>query len=298
MRTAAFLLLCVIYSGIIGPRIINRGFVDKDGFWVYGWAGKAGLFGALAMVLLIRRRQYIPKLNAWLLNNLTWLIMSIAAAVLSWLTIGKIESGATGIFWPVAANSLMLSSVIFAAGGTFGPANLRLLGKAYRRELLLSTALAAAFWAFLAGVYDLWAVLSSIVLHVVSGMLGVIGLSVFVHSPRTLILSKFSIEISKYCSGVDSIALFTALYVLVGILDWHRLNIRRYLAIFPAALIVLFACNILRVFVLIVAGYYINPKIAFNLFHTYAGMVFFIIYSAIFWAVSYRWMIKSPAKKS
>jgi len=53
----------------------------------------------------------------------------------------------------------------------------------------------------------------------------------------------------------------------------------------------LFVLNIVRVYGLIMAGYYINPEIAFSLFHTYAGMVFFILYSAVFWAVAYRYLI-------
>jgi exosortase/archaeosortase family protein len=61
---------------------------------------------------------------------------------------------------------------------------------------------------------------------------------------------------------------------------------------FVPALLLLFGLNILRVYVLVMAGYYINPQIAFSLFHTYAGMVFFIIYSGIFWAVSYKWMLQ------
>jgi exosortase/archaeosortase family protein len=56
---------------------------------------------------------------------------------------------------------------------------------------------------------------------------------------------------------------------------------------------VLFGFNILRVFVLILGGYFINPHIAFSLFHTYAGMIFFIIYSALFWGVCYKYMLRN-----
>jgi exosortase/archaeosortase family protein len=114
--------------------------------------------------------------------------------------------------------------------------------------------------------------------------------------PRTLLFNKFGINIIEYCSGIESIALFTGLYALIGVLDWQRFNHKRVIYIFPIGLIILFLFNILRVFVLILGGYYINPSIAFSLFHTYAGMVFFILYSIIFWAVSYKSLLLDSNK--
>ena len=169
---------------------------------------------------------------------------------------------------------------------------MRLLLKTYRREALIAIGLGIAFYGFLTLVYHLWTFLSAAVLHIVRWLLGIFGLHSTVLPPRTLVFNKFGIEIAQYCSGIESIALFTALYALVGVLDWQRFNHKRYLYIFPAALIILFGFNILRVAFLIAAGYYINPHIAFSLFHTYAGMVFFILYSILFWAISYRWMLK------
>ena len=109
---------------------------------------------------------------------------------------------------------------------------------------------------------------------------------------------KFGITVAEFCSGIESIALFTALYAIVGLLDRHRLNIKRYLWIFPIALVLLFGLNIVRVYSLIMAGYYIDPEIAFSLFHTYAGMVFFILYSVVFWLVAYKYLLKAPRKGS
>jgi exosortase/archaeosortase family protein len=126
--------------------------------------------------------------------------------------------------------------------------------------------------------------------------MGLIGVNSNVISSMTLQFDKFSIRISEYCSGIESIALFAGLYILIGLIDWSRLNRRKFLIAFLPGLVILFGFNILRVFALILAGYYINPQIAFSLFHTYAGMVFFIIYSAIFWKVSYSWMLIKNGK--
>jgi exosortase/archaeosortase family protein len=290
-RAAAFLGVFVLLSGIMGPHIIGHGLVDRDGFQIYGGAGKALLFGLLALLLLIQRRPAVPKLQPWRVTNVTWLVLSGLALTSAWVGVDRLINGASSLVWPLLVHISLIASVVLAAGGTFGPGNLRLLAKTYRHELLIALGLAIGFFVFLYAVYGLWKVLAAIVLHSVRWLLNLTNINATILPPRTLLLNKFGIDVAQYCSGIESIALFTALYALIGVLDWRRFNHRRFLYIFPAALVVLFILNILRVFALILGGYYINPQIAFSLFHTYAGMLFFILYSLIFWAISYKWML-------
>jgi len=294
-RAAAFLGVFVLLSGIMGPHIISHGLVNKDGFQIYGGAGKALLFGLLALLLLIERRGAVPKLQSWHITNVIWLILSGLALTSAWIGVDRLIGGASSLAWPLLIHVSLVASVAAAAGGSYGPSNLRLLAKTYRRELLISLGLAAGFFIFLYAVYALWKVLAAIVLHSVRWLLSLAGLNAAIVPPRTLLLDKFGIDIAQYCSGIESIALFTGLYAIVGTLDWQRFDIRKFLLIFPVALLVLFALNILRVYLLILAGYYINPHIAFSLFHTYAGMLFFIIYSMLFWAIAYRWMLRKTS---
>lgn len=291
-RTVVFLGVFVLLSGLIGPRIISGGIGREYGFAIYGGAGKSVLFATLAFLLLAYRRGFDLKLTRWKPYNLIWLGLAAMAFAGAWVSVTHLLQGHSSAFNILSAHVFLLSSLVLAAGGVFGPANIRLLLKTYRREVLIAIGLAVVFYGFLTLVYGLWKVLSAGVLHSVQWLLGIIGLHSTVSPPRTLIFDKFNVEIAEYCSGIESIALFTAFYALVGVLDWHRFNHRKYLSIFLPALIILFGFNILRVATLIAAGYYINPQIAFSLFHTYAGMVFFILYSAAFWAVSYRWLLK------
>jgi exosortase/archaeosortase family protein len=291
-RAVAFLGVFTLLSGVLGPRIIGHGLVDRDGFEVYGGAGKALLFGVLALLLLIHRKGNLPKLKPWRLSQLIWLVLVGLALAAAWVGIDHLIHNSSSLTWILLAHAGIIGGVVLAAGGTFGSANLRTLARIYKRELLTSLGLAVIFLVFLYGVYGLWRVLADIVLHTVRWLLSLSGLHAVVIPPRSLLLSKFGINVAQYCSGIESIALFTGLYALIGVLDWRRFNHTRYLYIFPIALLILFGLNILRVFGLILAGYYINPQIAFSLFHTYAGMVFFILYSILFWGISYKWMLQ------
>jgi exosortase/archaeosortase family protein len=293
-RTVVFLGIFILLSGLIGPRIISGGIQNRDGFGIYGGLGKACIFGALAFLLLAYRRGFNLKLQRWQPYNTIWLVLATLAFSGAWLGVTRLLRDAhhTHPLTAIATHILLLGSLVLAAGGVFGPANLRRLCKTYRRELAIAIGLGAAFYGFLALVYGLWPLLSAAVLHSVQALLGLLGLHSTEVPPRTLFFNKFGIEIAEYCSGIESIALFTGLYALVGVLDWPRLNHRKFLGAFLPGLIILFGCNILRVAGLIAAGYYINQHIAFSLFHTYAGMVFFIIYSIIFWALSYGWMLR------
>lgn len=295
-RTAVFLAIFIIFSGILGPHIISHGLVSKDGFEIYGGAGKALLFAVIAFAILVWRKKKQIKLKSWSFSSVIWLVLSIITFIASYLSVNQLITGHQNFSWIILSNVLLITSVIFALGASFGPSNIRTLFNHYFKEILLSILIAIGFYLLLIGVYASWSILATVVLHSVRWLLAITGLSVTVLPPRTLLLTKFGINIAKYCSGIESIALFSGLYVFIGLLDWRRFKHSRYLEIFIPALLILFALNILRVYVLIVGGYYINPQIAFSLFHTYAAMIFFIIYSGIFWKVSYKWMLKEIIK--
>lgn len=302
-RIAAFLVLCVICTGIIGPRIIASGILNRDGFGIYGGAGKAFLFGAIAFALLVRGKINTVKLKPWDKSYLICLAAYVLFIICSWSMVSRLIYGQNSTFNVLFTHLLMITTIVLAAFATIGIGNLRTLIGKFKKEIILAIVISGAFYIFLWAVYGLWRYLSIIVLHAVTWLLDLSGLDVVVVPDLTILLDKFGVTIEKYCSGIESIALFTGLYVIVGILDWHKLNVKRFLSVYPIALLILFGLNILRVYALIMAGYYINTELAFSLFHTYAGMVFFMIYAGIFWTVMYKHLLKKkvvdkPAKKA
>lgn len=290
-RAVVFLGLFVLASGIIGPKIIASDLMTHAGFGLYGSIGKAVIFGLIAFGLLARHRGKAAGLHPWHRRQLAWLAAALFIYGVAWTNVDALIAGSRTVFSMVAAHGGLWLSLICAALACLGLANARIVWRQYRREIGQSVLWAGLFCAFLYGVYALWQPLAAVVMHSVNGLLGLTNITAAILQPNTLVLDKFSVTIAEYCSGVESIALFTSLYALVGLLDWRRINRRRYFALLPFALTVLFGVNILRVYGLIMGGYYINPEVAFNLFHTYAGMVFFILYSALFWAFAYSYII-------
>ncbi|HEV2413133.1 MAG TPA: archaeosortase/exosortase family protein [Candidatus Saccharimonadales bacterium] len=270
--------------------------MGKDGFQIYGGAGKSLLFGTLAFLILVLKRGDHPNFKKWDLINTLWIVLAISLFITAWLGTDQLIANNANYPWMITTHLSIILLVIALMFGSFGTANLQILLKTYSKEIWLSIIMAVIFFGFLYLTYGLWRILAGIVLRCVKELLAIIGIHATYIAPRTLLFNKFGIDVEEYCSGIDSIALFTAFYALVGALDWHKLDHRRYLSIFAPALVILFGFNILRVFGLILGGYYVNPQIAFSLFHTYAGMIFFIIYTVIFWSVSYRWMLRvSPS---
>lgn len=298
VRLVIFLTLFVIASGILGPRIISQGLVGRYGFQVYGGAGKGLLFSLIVFAILVWRKKKFPNLLGWDPVQLFWLACGFIILLIDWGLINNLISGNTSTTNILLAHFGILASIIVMLIASFGLKNIRRVFLFYYGEIYISLLLGMLFVGFVYLIYGLWTVLCSIVLSCVKELLKLNGIQTVYEAPRTLIFNRFAINVAEYCSGIESIALFTALYALVGALDWEKLNTRKYVGIFIPTLILLFVFNILRVYVLILGGYYINPQIAFSLFHTYAGMVFFILYSAIFWLIAYRWMIKSANDSS
>lgn len=292
-RVIVFGILFVTISGIIGPRIISGGIVFRDGFALYGGIGKAVLFSMVAFMLLVRHNRTVLHLRKWDSRLLYWLMAATICFALSWGAVSNLLIGERYSLHLFTAHAGLLTGLIFMGIACLGLKNSKKIWTAYKREIITSLIIGVSFYVFLQMVYLLWQPLATMVMISVQALLGLSGVETTIFPPHTLMFDKFGITIAEFCSGVESIALFTGLYAIMGLLDWKKLNKKRYFVIFPIALLGLCLFNIVRVYGLIMAGYFINPEIAFSLFHTYAGMVFFIIYSAVFWAVAYKYLLNN-----
>jgi exosortase/archaeosortase family protein len=99
--------------------------------------------------------------------------------------------------------------------------------------------------------------------------------------------ADFTVSIGSPCSGIDSLMLFFVFFSVLFALDKDRLKKGLYAIFFVIGLVGVYLMNVLRLFLLMLAGIHISPKFAVGLFHTNAGWILFIIYF-----LCYYWVIK------
>ena len=119
-----------------------------------------------------------------------------------------------------------------------------------------------------------------------------ISSNVSVIAPNTLIFDNFGAQIAEACSGIYSIFLFSGLYLFFILLDWKKMNKLKAGLLFIPAVLGAFLVDVIRVFLIMIFGAHVSRTLALGLYHSYSGMVLFLIYFAIFWSISYRWMKK------
>lgn len=255
--------------------------------------GKMVLFSAIAFLLLTRGKLKDISVKKYEKRNSFYLLVVLVV---------------TGLFFPIASKFLMYKSFmanfplsllahaiviaipVLLALGVFGGSFIVQFIKQFKKALLLCLGLSAVFYLAIFYVWQLWPYLSSLVLHIEYFLFSLSFANVQIIPPFTLFVQSFGVTIEQACSGLDSLFLFSALYTFIALLDWKVLNHKKLIGMFFVAGLGLFLVNILRVYLLILAGVFISPVITAQLFHTYLGMVLFIIYFALFWKMFYIWM--------
>ncbi|HVA97087.1 MAG TPA: archaeosortase/exosortase family protein [Candidatus Acidoferrales bacterium] len=293
IRVFLFLVLFIVVSGIIGPWVIGTRLLYGFYFFIYGNMGKMVLFSAIAFYLLTRGRRKDTRHMTYEKRNLWFIVASFVSL---------------GLFFPIAkslltqpsfysdlplsllAHALVIAVPVLLAFGVFGASFLKKFIKKFKKELLLCLGMSVAFYFAIFYVWQLWPYLSALVLHIEYALFSLSFNNVHIIPPRTLFVQNFGVTIEQACSGLDSLFLFTALYLFIGILDWKVFNHKKLVGMFFVAGIGTFIVNILRIYLLILGGVFISPVLTAQLFHTYLGMVLFIIYFALFWRLFYGWM--------
>ncbi|MFS4581311.1 exosortase E/protease, VPEID-CTERM system [Phaeobacter sp. C3_T13_0] len=140
--------------------------------------------------------------------------------------------------------------------------------------------------------------LTSVTFVLVTWLLEISGASVWSDPALHLIrVDGFLVEIGEPCSGVEGFALVTTFMGLYALLMGRDIRQSRYwLVLFPAALLLSWAFNVVRIAILILIGAWIAPEHAVNGFHSYAGWLMFTILALLVLAIAHRsrWLQRNP----
>lgn len=292
LRLVVFLAGFMVVSGIIGPWVIPTPLLYGSGFYIYGNLGKLVLYSAILFVLFVREK--LPIADKPSLKSFNWLFLVLAGV----LTVAFFSFASNLLLFPSLWLLVICHCVIVLIPASlfvfaFPAKNIRTYVKEYKKQLLACVAISIAFDFGIFQVWKLWPIFSNIVLIAVRWLFLLTYSDVYTPGQLTIYVHGFGVRILEACSGVDSLFMFSALYIIIGILDWKKFNHRKLIIMFFPAAAGLFLVNILRVYIIILAGVVISPVVTEQLFHTYAGMILFIAYFGAFWALMYRRLLRN-----
>lgn len=288
-----FAILFIFYSGTLGPYIIGTKLLYGWYFFLYANLGKLTLYCMIIFVLLARQRLTQLKTYHFQKRQLFFLLLSVTCYILLFYVLHSLlafPSFSSNLILSMFGHVLLIFMILFLILGIFGMPFLKHFVSLYKKELSICVVIATIFYGAIFYVWGFWPYLSTFVLHTEYFLFSLTNPTVALIPPYTLSFPRFSITVAQACSGLDSIFLFSALYIIIGIIERHTLNRRKLLLLFFPALIGTILVNIFRVYILILVGLLISPRLSATLFHTYLGMILFMIYFFLFWKASYAWM--------
>jgi exosortase/archaeosortase family protein len=297
LKTGLFLVLFVAISFIIGQKIVASSLLYGFKIFIYGGMGKILLFTIFGFVLLYRDKLLKLKDYKYKKKNIIFLILSLVSVISFYILELNIEMFSPSVISIALVHMLFLSMFIFLGLGIYSWKFIRDFFKEFKKELGYFLIFGIITYSLMNQVWKLWPYLSLIVSKVTYFLLKLVSNNVSLINQYTLSVNGFAAEIGEACSGVYSMFIFTALYLFATILDWKKMNKIKVVLVFIPAIIGAFLANILRVFLLMIIGGYVSRDLAPGLYHSYAGMIFFLIYFAIFWVLFYNWMKKPQFRK-
>lgn len=291
IRLGIFASLFILVTGLVGPWVVRSKLLYGFHFFIYGNMGKMVLFSALVFLLLTRGKLQDIKLEEYKKSSLLFIAASFGLIPV-FFRLGNLllqqPSFTANLPLSLLTHAVLLLITMLLVPGVFGVKFVQYFLTEFKKEVGVCIGLSIGFYFAIFRVWNLWPYLSDIVLAVVKWLFSLTFPLVRVGVNRRILVQDFAVSIDQACSGIESIFLFSALYVLIAVLDWKKFHKIKLLLLFVPALIGLFLVNILRVYILILIGVLISPQLALQLFHTYAGLVLFVIYFFLFWKVFYK----------
>lgn len=292
IKTLIFIVLFITFSLLIGTKLYANNLLNGWAIGIYGRVGYIVLFSIAGFILLYRNR--LLKLQSFKYKATDFIFLLLSIIFLGLFYLFEIYAGRFSINLPniLIVHLLLIITMLFLVFGIYGLDFVKNFIKKFKREILYFLGFGIVTGALMNLVWNSWPYLSLGVTEIVYRLLLPFKTLVTLIPPRTLIFGTFGAEIAEACSGVYSIFLFTALYLFIVFLDWKKMNKRKAAILFIPAVLGAFLANVFRVWLLFVVGAFFSTEIALGLYHSYAGMIFFLIYFAIFWFLFYNWMKK------
>ncbi len=299
IRLLIFCISFIILSGWYGPWIIGTKLLYSFYFFVYGNLGKVLLFSVLALAIVIGKRYKEIKVpnydkHAFVFLLIAWILAPLFFPIASLLLLEI--SFTSNLPLSILAHSFIIVIPFLLALGIFGIKFWINFLNIFKKEIYLCAGLALFFYFMIFYIWTFWPYFSDIVLRSVQFLFSLSFDNVVVFEPRTLFVESFAVTIDQACSGLESFLLFTGLCSLIAYVDRRKINWKKFIMFYLFGILGTFLVNILRVYGIIWAGLIFSPQIAAELFHTYLGMIFFLLYFVFIVKYFYKYVINEKNK--
>jgi exosortase/archaeosortase family protein len=293
-RLGLFLFLFILLSGISGSWLIsvNR-LLFPYHFWIYGSMGKVLLFSSIVLCLLIKDDLLtlkVPPWKRWQTAGIALSLLCLIPFFVSARQLLTLTPATAGLLTPLT-HAWLIASVLMALCASFSLSFVRTFVRRYRTEVSAAIGAGLLFWIGMEKLFSFWPYLSQIVLQGVVLLLSLTHPHVQIVAPLTIRFPEFSITIGEYCSGIESLLLLSGLYFTIGIIDRKRLYFVRYWILYAGMMLGMIIVNIIRVYLIIQAGFLFSPQVAAKFFHTYLGILLFLSYFILTMSLLYEWVI-------
>jgi exosortase/archaeosortase family protein len=290
VKTGIFITLFILFSIVIGSQLYQHGILENWKIEIYGRIGYILLFSIVGFILLYREK--LLKFNKYEITktDIFALFCSLVFLFLFYMFEVNAYKFEISFLKLILIHFIGIGIFAFLALGVYGVKFIDDFIKKFKKEIIYFLIFGVIVYSFMNLVFDLWRPLSYLVLNITRFLLG-FG-NVLVVNSDILVFEGFAVKIAEACSGIYSIFIFSALYIFAVLLDWKKLNHKKAILMFIPAVIGAFLVNVLRVFLMMVIGGYLSEGVALGLYHSYTGMIFFLVYFFIFWKLSYGWMKK------
>jgi len=260
-------------------------------------------FPAYTLILIVlfgvfnRRILHNYKVRQALSRSLAFVLLSAVSFVIYFLTKFTYPDVINDYVWSFwTYNAFYFLGVAFIALAIFG---VGLFKKTFQSLIIFFFAV-YLFYMLTQVTWELWSFLAKSVAGLTYHILKIFTRQVnvqYTSGNPMLTVKGFSIIIGPPCSGIESLSLFTGLFLLMVVYEQKNLNWKRSIVVFFIGLAGTYLLNALRMVLISVIGIY-RPILAQGLFHSQAGWILFSTFILVLMYSSYPWIINSNNKRS
>jgi len=275
------------WMGLVGPAVMAFG----TSLWI---------LGGTELVAALQSTPPIATPRLW--SRLAIHLICFAGFFAVTFVLFGIEEPPPGPSWAWIGAWMLTgaATVVTLIPIAFGIRRLVQLVRKLAAPLAFATLLALLAVAAGLATVPLWNQLSGVTLDSVAVVLGTLVSPIYFNPETTEIgTPDFWVQIAPVCSGYEGIGLilvFLSAYLAV----FHkRLRFPQVLVLIPAAVVLIWLFNVLRIVALILVGHFWSPNVAIGGFHSKAGWLVFcgVALGAVWLMQGVPWFAADPSKK-